>query len=71
LQDSSNQNFLEQITDEELSKLRAGLGQDGFDKSKFKDARVIFEAVALTKEFPEFLTLPAYEYLLTKAKAGL
>eukprot|EP01102_Stenamoeba_stenopodia_P000258 TRINITY_DN1022_c0_g2_i2.p1 TRINITY_DN1022_c0_g2~~TRINITY_DN1022_c0_g2_i2.p1 ORF type:complete len:566 (+),score=176.37 TRINITY_DN1022_c0_g2_i2:29-1699(+) len=64
--------LVRKITDEEYNKLKTTLGQENFERSKFKDARTVFEAVALTKEFPEFLTLPAYEYLLTtKAKAGL
>ncbi len=33
------------------------------DGGRFPDARALFERVALTTDFPEFLTLPAYELI--------
>jgi malate synthase len=45
------------IVDEESAKLqREGL-------PKLAEARTLFERVALASDFPEFLTLPAYEHL--------
>ncbi len=48
------------IVDEELAKLAAG---EGFDAEAFARARRLFEGVALGEEFPEFLTLAAYDEL--------
>ena len=46
------------IMEEELEKLP--INEPG---RKFKEAREIFEKVSINREFAEFLTLPAYEYL--------
>jgi len=43
------------VTDEELDKLGPG----------FDDARAIFERIATQPEYVEFLTLPAYDRLVT------
>jgi malate synthase len=58
-----NAELVRRIADEELAKLRAALGEQVFDAGRFKEAREIFEQVALADEFVEFLTLPAYELL--------
>jgi malate synthase len=34
-----------------------------FPEGRWDDARAVFDRVALEEEFPEFLTLPAYDYL--------
>jgi malate synthase len=44
----------------DLAKQRAALG-DGFARSKFEDAARLFADLIFAEEFPEFLTLPAYE----------
>ncbi len=51
------------IVDTELVRLRGVLGSARFDGGRFDEARGLFERVALDAEFPEFLTLPAYELL--------
>jgi malate synthase len=51
------------VIDEELDRLRAEFGDEVFGKSRAREAREIFEQVALGDEFVEFLTLPAYDYL--------
>ena len=51
-----------QIIDEGLVEIAAEK-QSTFDVARFADARKIFEDVALTDEFVDFLTLPAYEIL--------
>jgi malate synthase len=48
---------------EELEQIREAVGDDTFAKSRPDEARALFEQVALSDEFVEFLTLPAYEYL--------
>ena len=49
------------IADQVLDDLRAELGADLFDESRYPLARSVFEQVALADEFADFLTLPAYE----------
>jgi malate synthase len=51
------------ILDEEIAKLREAYGDDFVDGGRFADAADIFVTVALAEEFPNFLTLPAYDVL--------
>jgi len=46
---------------EELEKIKAAVGADAFAKGRYDDAREVFDAVALSNDFQEFLTSPAYE----------
>jgi malate synthase len=47
----------------ETASLRRQLGGSSFAELRFDDARAVFERVALSPDFVEFLTLPAYELL--------
>jgi malate synthase len=49
--------------EEELAKIRQRMGSEAFDKGRFREAREIFEKVALGDEFMEFLTFPGSGYL--------
>jgi malate synthase len=49
------------IEREELEKIKTAVGADSFAKGRYEDAREIFDGVALSKDFKEFLTIPAYE----------
>ena len=55
--------FIRKIADEETDRLRAELGHEVYDEGRFEEARTLFEQVALADEFPDFLTLPAYDIL--------
>ncbi len=55
--------LVRQITDEELEKIRRAVGDEVFASSRAKEARELFERVALNDDFIEFLTIPAYDYL--------
>ncbi|MGI8682664.1 MAG: malate synthase A [Mycobacteriales bacterium] len=55
--------LVRRIADEELDKIRSTVGDGAFTGGRFKEAREVFETVALSDDFAEFLTLPAYEYL--------
>ncbi len=55
--------LVREIADDELSKLRERLGDEGWSKSRFEDARKVFEQVALAADFPQFLTLVAQRYI--------
>jgi malate synthase len=48
---------------EELEKIRQALGEATYAQGRFEEATRLFEEVALSTDFAEFLTLPAYEVL--------
>jgi malate synthase len=52
-----------QILDEEMAKIREDVGEETWQKGRPDETREIFERVSLGDEFPDFLTLPAYDYL--------
>jgi malate synthase len=52
-----------QVLDEEMEKIHAEVGDEVWEKGRPQETRAIFERVALADDFPEFLTLPAYEYI--------
>ena len=52
-----------EVLDEEMAKIRAEVGDEVWEKGRPEDTREVFERVALGEDFPEFLTLPAYEKL--------
>ncbi len=43
--------------------LRRDLGDESYELNRFAEAEKLFARVALADEFPEFLTLPAYEMI--------
>ena len=49
--------------EDELGKIRSRLGDDLWAKSRFADARAVFEEVSLGDSFPLFLTLVAQKHL--------
>jgi malate synthase len=55
--------LVRKLTKEELAKLRGELGADRYDSGRFREASQIFEKLMTDAEFPEFLTLVAYDYI--------
>ncbi len=55
--------FVRHIAEQELGRMREEFGEEIFDEGRFAEAGRLFEEVALSPDFPEFLTLPAYEHL--------
>jgi malate synthase len=51
------------LEEDELREARGSMDDKAFSHSRFKDARDVFDKVALTDDFIEFLTLPAYDLL--------
>jgi malate synthase len=49
--------------EDELEAARGPMDDKDFSHSRFKDARALFDEVALSSNFIEFLTLPAYKLL--------
>ena len=54
--------LVRKIADEELARIQREAGP-AFDGGRFTDARQLFEYVALTEPFVEFLTIPAYDHI--------
>ena len=52
-----------EVLDEEMAKIHADVGDEVWEKGRPEETRAVFERVALGEDFPEFLTLPAYEKL--------
>jgi malate synthase len=51
------------LLDEEMTRIRAEVGDEVWEQGRPQDTRAVFEFVSLSDEFPEFLTLRAYELL--------
>jgi malate synthase len=54
--------LVRKVRDEELAKIRASAG-DGYAKGRYDEAASLFDEVALSPDFAEFLTIPGYERL--------
>jgi malate synthase len=59
-----DRDLIDNIADEELQRIRAEIGDSAFAAGHFEAARDLFEEVALSEDFPDFLTLPAYDLLV-------
>jgi len=52
------------LLDEELTKLKAMVGDAAYERGRYQDAARIFAALIEAPRFPEWLTIPAYEQIL-------
>jgi malate synthase len=52
------------ILDEELEKTKEMVGLERFRKGRYKEAAKLFRDMIEARRFPEFLTLPAYDWIL-------
>ena len=55
--------LVRRVEREELDKIRKTVGDDVYAKGRYAEAAELFEHVALSKDFVEFLTLPGYDRL--------
>jgi malate synthase len=53
--------WADEVIDEELERIREVIGEEAFDKGRYEEAKDLYREMALSDEFAEFLTLPAYE----------
>jgi hypothetical protein len=58
-----NADLVRELADDEMSQLRKRYGEEVWAKSRFSEARQVFEEVALSKEFHPFLTLVALSHI--------
>ena len=61
--------YFRQLVDEELARIRQEVGEARFP-GRFKEARAVFEKMSTSEKFEEFLTLPAYDLLLSLEKGA-
>jgi malate synthase len=52
------------LVPQELAKVRAMLGEQQYAAGKYSEAATMFEQLTLDDDFADFLTLPAYEYVI-------
>src|SRR5438477_1053071 len=55
--------LFQEVLDEELAKVKTGIGEQRFRAGKFEVARDLFDKITTDDEFVPFLTLPGYEKL--------
>ncbi|HEY6960165.1 MAG TPA: malate synthase A [Candidatus Limnocylindria bacterium] len=55
--------LVRKVRDEEMAKIRTAVGDASYAQGKFDEAASLFDEVALSKDFVEFLTLPGYARL--------
>ena len=55
--------YFNKLLNEELVKIKKFYGEEKYKKQKFEEASNIFVTMSTSKEFEEFLTLPAYELI--------
>ncbi len=58
--------LVRKVLDEELQKLKATFGDEAWEKGRFHDAARLFLSLIEAKNFPEWLTVPAYETLIAE-----
>ena len=69
--DTVTRELVERLLEEEYAALRDQVGAEAFDAGPYAEARRIFAECALAEEYPDFLTLPAYDALLSAESAQL
>jgi malate synthase len=52
-----------EVLDAEMARIREEVGDEVWEKGRPDDTRAVFERVALGEDFPDFLTLVAYELI--------
>jgi malate synthase len=52
-----------EVLEQEMQRIHDEVGDEVWEKGRPRETREVFERVTLRDDFPEFLTLPAYEYL--------
>jgi malate synthase len=58
-----DRDHVRQVLREEMERIHAEVGDEVWEAGRPEETRRLFERVALADDFPEFLTLPAYELI--------
>jgi malate synthase len=59
--------LVKRLLKEEMAKLRQTVGEEAYSRGRFEEAAALFGAMVTADAFEEFLTLPAYERVVTLA----
>ena len=63
--------LISKLLPEELARVKALLGAEGWAAGRYEDAARLFEEITTSDDYVEFLTLPGYEWLTrTAARTG-
>jgi malate synthase len=66
--DVVTEDMARRILDEQYADIRAESGAEEFGANRLADARALFEQVALSDEYVDFLTLPAYDLIAMESE---
>ncbi|MDP2310061.1 MAG: malate synthase A [Pseudomonadota bacterium] len=55
----------ERLLDEEMTRLRAQIGAEAFDRGRWAEARALFQRACTARRLPSFVTSLAYERIVT------
>ena len=55
--------LLHKLMPDVMQQIKGAVGPDQFARGKYQEASKLFEKIIVGKDFTEFLTLPAYDYL--------
>jgi malate synthase len=55
--------LIRKLLPEELARVKALLGAEGWAAGRYEDAARLFEEITTSDDYVEFLTLPGYEWL--------
>jgi malate synthase len=63
--------MVRKIVEEELDKIRKAVGTERYGKGRFKEAAKMFLELCEADRFPDFLTIPAYDWVIAnESKIG-
>jgi malate synthase len=59
--------LVERLLEEELARIRGSVGDERYRAGRYGEAAALLRELVLADEFTEFLTLPAYQQVITRA----
>ena len=59
--------LVERLLEEELARIRGSVGEERYRAGRYAAAAALLRELVLADEFTEFLTLPAYQQVITRA----
>jgi len=62
--------YFNDILAQEMERILHEVGAERFERGRFAEARELFQHLCLSDDFTEFLTVPAYEHLLSGETKG-
>lgn len=63
-----NHALYEELRDDEIENIQSSVGSEGYQNGKYVEAICIFNRLVVQPQFEEFLTIPAYNSILSNAE---